>query len=80
MASLFLTLLSFLPLNLHTEYIINPNIYRIKWFTILESRFIGNLEPFGLKQFLLSTFSTTGGILCGDFRSERSKILEFPAI
>ena len=30
----------------HTFYIFNQNIYRIKWFTILESQFKGNLKIF----------------------------------
>ena len=51
-----------------------------KWFTILESQFIGNLELFGLKQILVSTLNIMGGILGGDIISERSKIWKYPAI
>ena len=34
----------------HTFYIFNQNIYRTKWFTILESQFIGNPELFWTKK------------------------------
>ena len=43
MTSLLLILL-FLQLNLHTQYIIYQNIYRTKWFTVLESQIEGILE------------------------------------
>ena len=69
-----MNLLSFLQLNLKTQYIINKNIYRTR-FTNFESQFIGNLVVFfELKQFLVSTLNTLGGILCGEIMSERSKI------
>ena len=44
MTSLFLPLLSFLQLNLRTQYIFNQNLYRTKWFTICEGQFIGKLQ------------------------------------
>ena len=48
--SLFLILLTFLQWNLHTQYIFNQDIYRTKWFIILESQFIDNLELFQTKR------------------------------
>ena len=42
------------------------NIYRTKWFNILESQFIGNLELFWTNKILVSTLNIVGGILCGD--------------
>ena len=77
MTVLFLILLSFLQLCLHTQYIFNQNIYRTKWFTILESQFIGNLELFQNKT--ISSFYIKC-ILCSDIMSERSKIWKSPEI
>ena len=53
MTSLLLILLSFLHWNLHKQYISNQNIYRIKRFIILESKFTGNLELFWIKKRFL---------------------------
>ena len=66
--------LPFLPRNLHTPYSSNQNIYRTKWFTILEKYILGNLKLFWTKRFLFSTVNTVGSnIMCGDNMSERSK-------
>ena len=57
------------------------NIYRTKWFNILESQFIDNLELFWTKKVLVSTLNIVGGILRGDIIiSERPKLKQSPAI
>ena len=58
----------------HTLYIFNKNIHKTKWFTILEDQFIGNLELFWIKKFLVSALNTMGGIRWGDIMNERSKL------
>ena len=69
----FLILVSFPQRNLHKQHILNQNIHRTKWFTILESQFIVNVELFCTKKIPVFTLYTMGGILGGDSKSERSK-------
>ena len=76
----FFILLLLLQWYLYTQYVFNQNMYRTKWFTILEIQFIGNLELFWIKKILVSTINTMGGTLCGGIISERSKIWKYPAI
>ena len=78
--SRILILLSFLQWSWHAQYIFNQNMYRTKWFTILESQFIDNLELFWTQKFLVSAVNTMGGILCRNIMSERSEIWQSPAI
>ena len=76
----FLILVSFPQWNLHKQHTLNQNIQRTKWFTILESQFIVNLELFCTKKIPVFTLYTMGGILGGDSKSERSKKLKSSAI
>ena len=52
----------------------NQNLYRNKWFNILESQFIDNVGLFWTKNVLVLSLDTMSVILCSDVTSEQSKI------
>ena len=55
---------------IQSKYIQNQVVY----YSILESQFISNLELFWTTKILVSTLHTMDAILCGDLKTEWSKI------
>ena len=64
----------------HIFYRFNQNTYRTKWFTILESQFMGNPEIFWTKRdfWFLHYILCMGGIHCCDIMSELLKYENLP--
>ena len=62
--------------HIQSKYIQNQVVY----YSILESQFISNLELFWTTKILVSTLHTMGAILCGDLKTEWSKIWKSLAI